>query len=210
MTLRIDWGERVAVLGPNGAGKSTLLRVLGTLLRPTAGELWVAGLSPRRHRALIRRRLGIVAHQTFLFGALTAMENLLFYARLYDVPKPRERAEQLLVRVGLAERAGTHARALSRGMQQRLALARALLHDPDLLLLDEPDTGLDQDGLALLAALVAERSDRTVVLTTHHGERARALCSRAIVLERGRVVRDERVAGAPTAQEAVDCDALVG
>jgi heme exporter protein A len=212
VTLRVGWGARVAVLGPNGAGKSTLLRIFATLLRPTSGELRLAGLSPRRDRALIRRRIGVVAHQTFLFGALTALENLLFYARLYGVPQPRQRAAQALDRVGLADRAGTQARVLSRGMQQRLALARALLHDPDLLLLDEPDTGLDQDGLALLAEIIAERPDRAVVLTTHHVEWALALCERAVALDRGRVVRDELVtrAATPPTPASAGRDARVG
>ncbi|MBI4506224.1 MAG: heme ABC exporter ATP-binding protein CcmA [Chloroflexi bacterium] len=193
VTLRVGWGERVAVLGPNGAGKSTLLRILGTLAPPSSGELHIAGLSPRHDRARIRRRLGIVAHQTYLFDALTALENLLFYGQLYDVPRARQRAAELLERMGLAARADTRVRQLSRGMQQRLALARALLHEPDILLLDEPDTGLDQDGQAILAAVVREHADRTVVLTTHHVERAVALCDRAVVLDRGRLVRDSRV-----------------
>lgn len=132
---------------------------------------------------------------------LTALENLLFYAQLYGAPRPRERAAQLLERMGLAARADARVRQLSRGMQQRLALARALVHEPDILLLDEPDTGLDHDGQALLAAVVRERPDRTVILVTHHVERAIALCDRAVVLDRGRVRRDGQV-------DRTDADAM--
>jgi len=186
--LRLAPGERLAVFGDNGAGKTTLLRVLATLLAPSGGRAWVLGLDPRRDAAALRRRIGLVGHATYLDAALTAAENLAFYARLYDLPDPARRADELLELVGLRRRRHERVGALSRGMQQRVALARALLHDPELLLLDEPDTGLDEGGLAALeAALALGRPDRTVVLTSHHPERALRLADRQARLEHGRL-----------------------
>ena len=197
--LRVEAGERVAVFGPNGAGKSTLLRVLATLIRPSAGSVRVLGLDPRRDLLAVRRRIGVVAHRTYLDDQLTAAENLRYYGRLYDVPALERRIAELLERVGLRRRADDRVRVFSRGMQQRLALARALLHDPDLLLLDEPDTGLDADGVALLAQAV-DRPGRAVFLTSHHPERALRIASRAITIVEGRLVKEAAPssAGAPS------------
>lgn len=187
--LRVEAGERVAVFGPNGAGKSTLLRVLATLIRPTAGVVHILGLDPQRELLAVRRRIGVVGHRTYLDDQLTAAENLRYYGRLYDVPALEPRIAELLELVGLRRRADDRVRVFSRGMQQRLALARALLHDPDLLLLDEPDTGLDAQGIELLAQAV-DRPGRTVLLTSHHPERAARIASRALLLVDGRVAAD--------------------
>jgi heme exporter protein A len=197
LNLRVPWDQRVAVLGPNGAGKSTLLRVLATLARPTSGRVFLGGLALPAEAAAARRHLGLVAHQTFLYDDLTARENLLFYGRLYGIDDARRRADALLQRFGLADRVDQRVRQLSRGLQQRLALARAILHDPPILLLDEPDTGLDVEGIDLLADLMRDEAGRprTVLLTTHSPERALALADRVIVLAEGHLVLDRPAGG---------------
>lgn len=191
--LRIEAGERVAVFGANGAGKSTFLRVLATLIRPSAGSVRILGLHPRRDLLAVRRRIGVVGHRTYLDEQLTASENLRYYGRLYDVPALEHRIADLLDLVGLRRRAGDRVRVFSRGMQQRLTLARALLHDPELLLLDEPDTGLDAEGVELLARAV-DRAGRTVVMTSHHPERAGRIASRSITIVDGRIVAAQSIA----------------
>ena len=192
LDLAVPWDERVAILGPNGAGKTTLLRVLATLVRPVAGRVILGGLALPGQAAAVRRHIGLVAHQTFLYDELTARENLIFYGRLYGVEDPGQRADRLLPRVGLAERANDRVRTFSRGLQQRLALARAIVHDPPILLLDEPETGLDVAGADLLDGLMTDDQGqrRTVLLTTHRLDRAVELADRAVVLLRGRVALD--------------------
>ncbi|MBV8087885.1 MAG: heme ABC exporter ATP-binding protein CcmA [Chloroflexi bacterium] len=177
--LSLAPGERLAVIGPNGAGKTTLLRLLATLERPTSGSVLIDGAEGRRSRA----RIGFVGHQTLLQPELTALENLAFYGRLYGVGPTRCTA--LLTELGLSPRAHARASTLSRGQQQRLAIARALLHDPPVLLLDEPDTGLDADGLQLLETLLASK-ERTVVFSTHNRPWAAAVATRTLELEGGR------------------------
>ena len=188
--LSLHRQERLAILGPNGAGKTTLIGVLATLLRPSAGALRVMGYDSADAPAEVRRRIGVVAHQTYLYHELSARENLLFYGRLYGVAALEERVDELLHLVDIYPRRHEQSGRLSRGMQQRVALARALVHDPDVLLLDEPDTGLDQEHLELLASLVQGRAvpPRSVILTTHNLERALSLCNRVAVLARGRLV----------------------
>ncbi len=192
VSLHVEPGEAVAVVGPNGAGKTTLLRILATLSRPTAGDLRIFGADPARAGVGIRCRIGFLSHRTLLYEDLTAGENLEFYARLYRLPGALPRIDELLERVGLASRRGDLVRTYSRGMQQRLAVARALLHDPELLLLDEPYAGLDPFAVdeltALLAGLRAE--GRTLLLTTHDLGGRLALAERAVVLREGRVVHD--------------------
>jgi heme ABC exporter ATP-binding subunit CcmA len=193
LDLTIPWDQRIAILGPNGAGKTTLLRILATLVRPKAGNVVVGGLALPGEANAVRRQVGLVAHQTFLYDELTARENLVFYGNLYGLPDPGRRADELLARVGLLDRANARTRTFSRGLQQRLALARAIVHDPPILLLDEPDTGLDVAGIDLLDRLMIDDDDlpRTVLLTTHNLERARELADRVIVLVNGKVAFDE-------------------
>ncbi len=160
--LTIDTGEHMAVLGENGAGKTTLLRILATAARPTSGRLEIMGLDALRERRRLRQKIGFVAHAPGLYPALSAAENLEFFCTLQGVD--RSRVTETLAVVGLSEVAGRPAGQLSRGMQQRLAIARAILHDPKLLVLDEPDASLGSDGADLLAGVMR---DRTVVLATH-------------------------------------------
>ena len=184
--LAVSAGERVALLGANGAGKTTLLKVLATLVRPSAGQLRLLGVDAVRRPGAVRGQLGVVAHETYLYRELTAEENLTLYGRLYGLQGLQGRVTAGLARVGLAGLGKRRVAELSRGQQQRLALARALLHAPALLLLDEPDTGLDEAGQALLAAVVREAA-ATVVLSTHALERALALADRVLVLAQGQV-----------------------
>jgi len=181
--LAIDAGEHMAVLGENGAGKTTLLRILATAARPTSGRLEIMGLDALRDRRRLRQRIGYVAHATGLYPALSARENLEFFCTLQGVH--RTRAAETLDLVGLGAVAGRAAGLLSRGMQQRLAIGRAVLHDPKLLVLDEPDASLGSDGPDLLAAVM---HDRTVVLATHDHALANRLCQRTLMLRHGRSV----------------------
>ena len=181
--LVLDTGEHMAVLGENGAGKTTLLRILATALRPTAGKLTIAGLEAFRERQRLRHHIGYVAHAPGLYPALSAMENLEFFCDLHDVSRARA-AEAVLV-VGLDEFAQRPAGQLSRGMQQRLAIARAILHGPKMLVLDEPDASLGSDASELLTRVM---QGRTVVLATHDHALANRLCPRTLVLRHGRSV----------------------
>lgn len=193
--LDVADGEFLAVVGPNGAGKTTLIRVLATLSRPTAGEMRIGGLDPVRDAVAIRRQIGMVSHQPLLYGDLSAVENLIFYGRMYEVPNLSRRIEELLDQVGLAARENDAVHTFSRGMQQRLTIARALLHDPALLLLDEPFSGLDQQATAMLGQALGNASSgrkRTVVMTTHDLEWGLKMGDRLAVLARGQIVYQAR------------------
>jgi heme exporter protein A len=187
--LKAPPGGRVLLVGPNGAGKTTLLKILATLLRPTAGHARVAGFDPVLQGDMVRRCVGLVSHQTFLYGELTVSENLAFYARMYGV-EDGDRCRELLSLVGLSDRAGKQARTLSRGMQQRLALARVVLHRPPVLLLDEPDAGLDQQGLSVLDGMLrdAAASGCAILFTSHDLRRGLDVASRVAVLSKGRII----------------------
>src|SRR6202023_735297 len=181
--LVIDGGEHLAVLGENGAGKTTLLRILATAARPTSGSLEILGLNALLERRRLRSRIGFVAHAPGLYPALSAAENLEFFCTLQGVP--RARVVEVLDMVGLADAGGRPAAKLSRGAQQRLAIGRAVLHDPRLLVLDEPDASLDSDGADLLARVMR---GRTAIISTHDHALANRLCQRMLTLRRGRVV----------------------
>lgn len=185
--LSINAGERMALLGANGAGKTTLLRILAGLSRPGSGQITLDGLDLIQQTREIRCKVGFVAHQPYLYDDLTALENLLFFARMYAVEQPQARAAKLLLRVGLNKKAHERASSLSRGQLQRLALARALLHSPQLLLLDEPDTGLDQEGLEVLSELLQEHSSQggTILFTTHDLEVALRRSDQITILHHG-------------------------
>ncbi|MDB5081380.1 MAG: Heme exporter, ATP-binding protein CcmA [Chloroflexi bacterium] len=196
VNLSLTLGERVILLGPNGAGKSTLMRILAMLARPSAGTLEIAGIPLSEARASIRSLIGIISHLTYLYEDLTARENLHFYGKLYGLSGELldQRVAEMLVKVGLERRADQRVRYYSRGMQQRLSLARAILHQPPVLLLDEPDTGLDRHAAEMLAQIITEPDSqgqpRTVLMTTHNLERGLALSNRVVVLSSGRIVRE--------------------
>ncbi len=203
INLDVQQGERVALLGANGAGKTTLLRILACLTRPGMGTVSILGLDSVQQAQQVRALIGFVAHQPYLYPELTALENLLFFARMYAVKQGRERAVALLQRVGLERRMHERVGTFSRGQVQRLAWARALLHSPRLLLLDEPDTGLDQQGHELVNALLTEHTERggSVLFTTHQLERVLPLAERVVILSAGRIVFTGETAN-------VDLDAL--
>jgi heme exporter protein A len=190
LDFSVQPGEFVVLLGPNGAGKTTFLRILASLARPTLGEVRVAGYRLPDEAAAVRRRLGVVSHQPLLYGDLSAEENLRFYGKLYSVGGLDARISAVLELVGLTARRRDLVRTFSRGMQQRLAIGRAVLHDPEVMLFDEPHTGLDQDAAAMLDGVLAEVAarGRTVVMTSHDLARAADLGSRFDVLSRGQIV----------------------
>jgi len=189
MDFSVDQGEFVALIGPNGAGKTTFLRILSSLSRPTLGNVKIAGYVLPHHAAAVRRRLGVVSHLPLLYGDLSAEENLKFYGRMYAVNHLDDRITEVLEQVGLSLRRRDLVRTFSRGMQQRLAIGRAILHDPDVLLLDEPHTGLDQDACDMLDQALRQVASqgRTVVMTSHDLARAEDLASRFDVLARGMI-----------------------
>lgn len=197
--LHVEPGEFVTLVGPNGAGKTTLLRILATLTRPTGGSVRIAGLDQAKAGEAVRRHIGFLSHRTLLYDDLTAAQNLGFYARMYDLDDGPARIADLLAQVGLAERRNDLVHTFSRGMQQRLSVARAVLHRPQVLLLDEPYTGLDPNASQVLTDLLTTLAEEgcTIVLTTHNLERGLAMGHRMVVLARGQVVYDER-------QETID------
>ena len=187
--LDVETGKTLAVFGPNGAGKTTLIKILASIMNPTAGEVSVNGLSLKDNAESIRSRIGIVSHQTFLYGNLTAYENLHFYSRMYDVPHYKQRIREVVSMVGMESRLYDRIGTLSRGMQQRFSIARALLHRPDIVLLDEPETGLDQQAIAMLWQLLQKDGDtkRSVVFTSHSLERGLSACDDLIILNKGKI-----------------------
>lgn len=190
VSLDVAEGEFVTVLGPNGAGKTTLLRVLATLSKPTAGVVQIAGYDVSKAGAQVRRLIGLVSHQTLLYPHLSAEDNLRFYGRLYDVVNLEGRVGEVLQLVGLKARRSDLVRTFSRGMQQRLTIARAILHRPQVMFFDEPYTGLDQQAAAVLGDILGNvaAAGRTVLLTTHNLERGLVGPDRVVVLNRGQVV----------------------
>lgn len=188
--LEVQRGHCLGLFGPNGAGKTTVLRILATLTRPSSGSVYIAGYNALREREKIRPLLGVLSHRTFLYGHLTAWENLHFYGRMLGVPQLSSRIEAVLQLIGLEGPARQVVRTYSRGMQQRLAIARAILHNPSLLLLDEPYTGLDQQAISRLQDLLLQLRARgcTIIMSTHDLHRALTLCDAIAIQSRGKIV----------------------
>ena len=192
LNLTINEGDFVTLLGANGAGKTTLLHLVAGLSKPSSGDILINTYRLADSTSQLRRFIGLVSHKPLLYDDLTASQNLHFYARMYDVPAATDRIETVLRQVGLWGRQNDPVRTYSRGMQQRLAIARAILHNPPILLLDEPDTGLDQHAAGLLGDLLGavgiER--RTILMTTHNLERGLSLGQRVVILAKGQIVYD--------------------
>lgn len=203
VNLALPPGSRTALIGPNGAGKTTLLAMLSTLVSPTDGDASVAGISTRDRPPELRRRLGILAHRPMLYEELSPLENLRFFARLYGVAEPEPRIEELLRAVGVWRRRDEPTTVFSRGFHQRLAIARALVHEPEVLLVDEPETGLDPAGVELLDELMLRRGSLTVLASTHRVDRVGDWATGLVHLERGRVVEDTASVEPTSAREAM-------
>lgn len=209
--LRLDAGDCLALFGPNGAGKTTLLRMLAGLLAPTSGSVVIGGVAARSTPEA-RAAVGLISHQSMLYAPLSARENVEFAARLYGVPGARRAADEALARMRIADRADAPVRALSRGLQQRVSIARAIVHDPRLVLLDEPYTGLDEAGAAALTeslgTLVARGA--ALVLVTHNLSEGLALATQAAIMRAGRLVRQESRDALEPASYAAAYRELVG
>ena len=190
INLEVEQGEFVVIFGPNGAGKTTLLKILNTTMKPSSGRVLIDGFNLKDNTEEIRRRIGALTHQTFLYSNLTAYENLDFYCRMYDTPERKNRIQQVLAMVNMTSRTHDRVNILSRGMRQRLAIARTLLHQPTIMLLDEPETGLDQQGISILWKTLKTKGDgkRTIVLTTHNLERGFEMGDRLLILNEGKFV----------------------
>lgn len=200
LNFHVEQGEFVAILGPNGAGKTTFLRILSSLSKPTYGTVRISGYLLPGEAAAVRLKLGVVSHQPLLYGDLSAEENLQFYSRLYGMGKSPERISEILQLIGLEKRRKDLVRTFSRGMQQRLAIGRAIFHDPEVLLLDEPHTGLDQDASITLDEILQQVATRgrTVVMTSHDLARVATLASRFDVLSKGRILESILFEDLPT------------
>ncbi|MFQ5722084.1 MAG: ABC transporter ATP-binding protein [Candidatus Aminicenantales bacterium] len=190
VNLSVGQGEVMVVFGPNGAGKSTLINILSTTMKSSAGKAILGGFNLKDNALKIREIIGVVSHQTFLYDDLTAIENLSFYARMFNIDNREQRIQEVLQRIRLYSRRNNPVGSYSRGMQQRLAIARAILHDPSIILFDEPFTGLDNKACKILMELINEwKEDRkTILLTTHNLEKGLEIGQKFIILYRGEVV----------------------
>jgi len=192
--FELPQGAFLSVFGPNGAGKTTLVKVLTTLLNATSGTSRVLGLDVVADAVELRQHIGLISHNPLLYPDLTAEENLLFFAEMYGVEQPAERVRELLVGVELDHRRLDVTRTFSRGMLQRLSIARALLHKPEVLFLDEPYSGLDPHAMDILDNLIAQiRGNHTFVMISHDLDKGLELCSHALILARGKVVLFEPI-----------------
>lgn len=191
--LALSAGECLAIFGPNAAGKTTLLRLIAGLLKPTSGGVHVQGVDVRRDTQA-RARVGLISHQSMLYAPLTALENVEFTARLYGLADPRRAARAALESMLVADRAHVQVRTLSRGLQQRVSVARAIVHGPTVVLLDEPYSGLDEAGARALTSILHALRDRgaTLVVVTHNVAEGLALATHAAIMTEGRFARFER------------------
>jgi heme exporter protein A len=190
VTFSLAAGQCLALFGPNGAGKTTLLRVLAGLLKPTSGAARISGI-PLPGGSLARARVGLISHHTLLYDALTPRENVAFAARLYGIRQPRGSVDDALRRMSMLERADAPVRALSRGMRQRVSIARAMVHSPQIVLADEPYSGLDNSGARALTSLLREllSAGTSIIIVTHNLLEGLSLATHAAVMQRGKFVR---------------------
>ena len=196
LDLDVSWGEVLTILGPNGSGKTTLIKILSTLTRPDEGAIRVAGLDLARLGQRVRRFIGVVTHDSLLYDELTGYENLLFVGRMFALDRLQDRIASVAEQLGVTDRLHRRVGTLSHGLRKRLTIARALLHDPLVLLMDEPESGLDQQALAMLDAIIGDRTRplRTVLMTTHNLERGLSLGHRLAILAGGTIAYQESAA----------------
>lgn len=193
--LSIKKGETIAILGPNGAGKSTLLKVLATLIKPTSGHVLINGLELRKNQIEIKKLLGYLPHSSLLYDHYSPLENLVFFGNIYGVQDVEQKARKLVKDVGLSFFLNEPVKNFSRGMIQRIAIARAIIHDPEILLLDEPHTGLDQGAISILNNVILSMKDKgtTTLMVTHDFKQAAEICDRVIIVKNGKIVDDFRI-----------------
>jgi len=187
VSLNVKKGEYLALIGPNGAGKTTVVKIIAGMLKPSSGEVYVFGKKPWQDY-LIKRRMGVVTHDILLYEDLTAYENFMFYSKLYDVID-EDRINELLKMFGLYDRRHDLVKNFSRGMKQRLSIARAFLHDPELLVLDEPMASLDREGKEIVKEYILDM-DATVIITSHDVEEVKDICERIVIMHNGKIVGD--------------------
>lgn len=194
--LNVRTGEFLTLFGPNGAGKTTLLKILSTIIKPTSGKVSIGGLDISESHQDIRKKIGVISHKTFLYGDLTALENLIFYARMYELDEPDKRSRELINEVGLKGREDHQVSTFSRGMEQRLSIARAIIHGPDIIFLDEPYSGLDQHASLMLANLLKKlhTSARTIIMTTHNISHGLEISDRIVIQLKGKIVFEDETA----------------
>ncbi len=190
--LQVEKGEFYTLFGPNGAGKTTLIKLLATLTDPTSGDLHVSGLDVKKEVSGIRSLIGVISHDPYLYDNLSAIENITFFASLYGLDDTDQRARSVIEQVGLERRMNDIVRTFSRGMKQRLSVARAIVHDPKILLLDEPYTGLDQHGAQIFGDMLSDlkSNHRTILMTTHNIDEGLDLSDRIGILTKGKIVLD--------------------
>jgi ABC-type multidrug transport system ATPase subunit len=195
--LRVKKGEFLTVFGPNGAGKTTLIKLLSTLTKPTSGKLIIADHDIRKEPDKVRGLIGVISHDPYLYGNLSALENMRFFASLYSVSQAEEKAIGVIKQIGLESRMHDLVRTFSRGMQQRLAVARAIIHEPKILLLDEPYTGLDQHGGRIFGDLLKwlKTQNRTIIMTTHNLPEGLEISDRVAILNKGKIIYESDARG---------------
>jgi heme exporter protein A len=193
--LSIEKGETVAILGPNGAGKSTLLKVLATLIKPSSGLVKINGLDLKKSHLEIKKLFGYLPHSSLLYDHYSPLENLVFFGKLYGVTNAEERAIELVKEVGLSFFLNEPVKNFSRGMIQRIAIARSIVHEPELLLLDEPHTGLDQGAISILNNVILSMKAKgtTTLMVTHDFKQAAEICDRIIIIKNGKLVDDFKI-----------------
>jgi heme exporter protein A len=192
INLSIKKGESVAILGPNGAGKSTILKIIAGLIKATDGEIKIDGMDFKKDSYEMKQKIGFLAHNSFLYDHLTPLENLKFFGKLYGVKDVETKAKQLVDEVGLGFFIHDPIRSFSRGMLQRIAIARAIIHDPEILLFDEPHTGLDQQAIKILNQVILKMkaNGSTVIMVTHDFQQAVETCDRVLIFRNGKLVED--------------------
>lgn len=195
VSLQVEKGETIGVLGPNGAGKSTILKIIGGLMKPSSGTVEIEGVTIKENPLETKSKIGFLAHNSYLYDHFSPLENLKFFGKLYNVDNCEVKAKELIREVGLTYFMHEPVRSFSRGMIQRLAIARAIIHDPEILILDEPHTGLDQQAVKLLNNVILKMKAKgsTILMVTHDFEQTVETCDRIIILKNGSIIDDFKV-----------------
>ena len=194
LDMSVDWGSLTVIFGSNGSGKSTLVNNLATISTPTSGEIYVAGFDVKKEKALIRKNIGVVTHELLLYSDLTAYDNLFFYGKMFNLPDIEHKIELAADITGTEHYLRKKVRHMSHGMQKRISIARAILHDPPILFLDEPESGLDQEALEGFYEMIrsGQRGKRTILMTTHNIDRGLQMGDRVTVLSKGKISYDKK------------------